>query len=95
LSKGEAEYNNYTAAVDKADKEIAEIDDRIDKNNKVINTTKEQINSLNKKLNQLELTDEKHAFDELKMALKAAGVEGVETATSLDQLKEKVEALDT
>lgn len=95
LSDGKAEYEAYAAAIDKADKEIAEIDDRIDKNNRVINTAKEQINSLNKKLNQLELTDEKQAFDELKKALKAAGVEGVETATSLDQLKKKVKDLDT
>jgi hypothetical protein len=68
--------DQYQRKIDETKKEIADMD--------------EHLNSLNKTLDSIKIEDETAAFEMLKDKLKELGVEGVDSAKDLEELKQKV-----
>lgn len=94
LTTGVTEYQDYTTAIATADAQIEKLNQEIKDNETAISTAGDEIEALEKKLKRLELVDENVALTELKTALAEAGVAGADTATSFDELKQKVNELD-
>jgi chromosome segregation ATPase len=71
---------------------VTELKENIKLCNEEITRSKTEISSIDKQLAKLKTPDQ--AFDDLKNSLKDLGVEGVESAQNLDQIKDILKKLD-
>lgn len=90
LKSGKAEYEAYTQAIEKTNQEIEEQEKIISDCNNKIEQAENSNKEIQKSLEKLPLPNTKNALNEFKTALKEAGIEGVDNAKTVDELREKI-----
>jgi chromosome segregation ATPase len=91
VTTGKAEFDE---AWQKHNESIAQVGHELEAAEKELKDANNEIRTIDKTLEGLKVTTTAEEFNKLKTALKAAGVEGAEAATDIEQLKDMVRKLD-
>ena len=91
VTTGKAEFDEAWA---KHRESIAQVGRELDSAEKELKDANTEIRTIDKTLEGLKVTSTAEEFNKLKTALKAAGVEGADAATDVEQLKNMIRKLD-